>query len=132
MIYRRAEKYFGRNGDEHQQDAHRPRNDLPILECGAFYFGNETRLQVAIVQSMVKRVLYVIAATFSTVNFPTPRKFSASRFSNTVAITTCDPVTGELTDSELLDDELNFAIDPNGAGKTLIFAVDDKHADLIV
>jgi len=64
-------------------------------------------------------------------------------------------VTGELTDSELLDDELNFDIDnfnrqvvnenfnrvvleeianyidPNGAGKTLIFAVDDKHADLI-
>lgn len=71
-------------------------------------------------------------------------------------VTTCDPVTGELTKSELLDDELNFDIDnfnrqvvnenfnrvvleeiaayinPEGAGKTLIFAVDDKHADLIV
>ena len=71
-------------------------------------------------------------------------------------VTTCDPVTGELTNSELLDDELNFDIDnfnrqvvnenfnrvvleeiaadinPEGAGKTLIFAVDDKHADLIV
>ncbi len=71
-------------------------------------------------------------------------------------ITTCDPVTGELTNSELLDDELNFDIDnfnrqvvnenfnrvvleeiaadinPEGAGKTLIFAVDDKHADLII
>ena len=71
-------------------------------------------------------------------------------------VTTCDPVTGELTNSELLDDELNFNIDnfnrqvvnenfnrvvleeiaadinPEGAGKTLIFAVDDKHADLIV
>lgn len=71
-------------------------------------------------------------------------------------VTTCDPVAGELTNSELLDDELNFDIDnfnrqvvnenfnrvvleeiaadinPEGAGKTLIFAVDDKHADLIV
>lgn len=71
-------------------------------------------------------------------------------------VTTCDPVTGELTNSELLDDELDFDIDnfnrqvvnenfnrvvleeiaayinPEGAGKTLIFAVDDKHADLIV
>lgn len=71
-------------------------------------------------------------------------------------ITRCDPLTGEITNSELLDDELNFDIDnfnrqvvnenfnrvvleeiaadinPEGAGKTLIFAVDDKHADLIV
>ena len=71
-------------------------------------------------------------------------------------VTTCDPVTGELTNSELLDDELDFDVDnfnrqvvnenfnrvvleeiaayinPEGAGKTLIFAVDDKHADLIV
>lgn len=67
-----------------------------------------------------------------------------------------DPLTGEITNSELLDDELNFEvdnfnrqvvnenfnrvvlkeianyIDPNGLGKTLIFAVDDKHADLVV
>ena len=71
-------------------------------------------------------------------------------------VTTCDTVTGELTNSELLDDELDFDIDnfnrqvvnenfnrvvleeianfinPEGTGKTLIFAVDDKHADLIV
>ena len=71
-------------------------------------------------------------------------------------VTKCDPVTGELTNSELLDDELNFDIDnfnrqvvnehfnrvvleeiaayinPEGAGKTLIFAVNDMHADLIV
>ena len=71
-------------------------------------------------------------------------------------VTKCDPVTGELTNSELIDDELNFDIDnfnrqvvnenfnhvvleeiakyidPNSLGKTLIFAVDDKHADLIV
>ena len=81
---------------------------------------------------------------------------SGIRYKKGDLITTCDPVTGELTDSELLDDELNFDIDnfnrqvvnenfnrvvleeianyidPNGAGKTLIFAVDDKHADLIV
>lgn len=68
----------------------------------------------------------------------------------------CDSLTGELTNSELLDDELNFNVDnfnkqvvnenfnrvmlkeianyinPNGLGKTLIFAVDDKHADLVV
>ena len=71
-------------------------------------------------------------------------------------ITRCDPLTGEITNSELLDDELNFDVDnfnrkvvnenfnrvvleeiakyiaPNSLGKTLIFAVDDKHADLIV
>lgn len=70
-------------------------------------------------------------------------------------IITCDSVTGELTNSELLADELNFDIDnfnrqvvnenfnrvvleelvdylnPEGKGKTLIFAVDDMHADLI-
>ena len=67
-----------------------------------------------------------------------------------------DPTTGEIMNSELLDDELNFDvenfnrqvvnenfnrtvleeiakdIDPEVAGKTLIYAVDDKHADLIV
>lgn len=71
-------------------------------------------------------------------------------------VTTCDSITGELTESELLDDELDFDIDnfnrqavnenfnrvvleeisnyidPNSLGKTLIFAVDDRHADLIV
>ena len=71
-------------------------------------------------------------------------------------ITRCDPLTDEITNSELLDDELNFDVDnfnrkvvnenfnrvvleeiakyiaPNSLGKTLIFAVDDKHADLIV
>ena len=67
-----------------------------------------------------------------------------------------DPSTGEITNSELLEDELNFDIDnfnkqvvnenfnrvvleeiakdidPDALGKTLIYAVDDKHADLIV
>ena len=67
-----------------------------------------------------------------------------------------DPTTGEITNIELLEDELNFdvenfnrqvvnenfnrvileeiskSIDPDGPGKTLIYAVDDKHADLIV
>ena len=70
-------------------------------------------------------------------------------------VTTCDTATGELV-SELLADELNFDIDnfnrqvvnenfnrvvleeiaaelnPEGLGKTLIFAVNDMHADLIV
>lgn len=69
-------------------------------------------------------------------------------------VTTCHSLTGEIK-SELLEDELNFDIEnfnrqvvnenfnrvvlqeiskfitPNRAGKTLIFAVDDKHADLI-
>lgn len=74
-------------------------------------------------------------------------------------ITTYDPVTGEITNSELLEDELNFDVDqfnkkvitkpfneavlteiakdidpenPEEQGKTLIYAVDDQHADMIV
>lgn len=70
-----------------------------------------------------------------------------------------DPVTGEITNSELVDDELDFDIEqfnkkvitenfnrtvlkeiaydidpenPEEQGKTLIYAVDDQHADLIV
>ena len=70
-----------------------------------------------------------------------------------------DPVTGEVTNSELLEDELDFDVDafnrqvitepfnrtvlaeiardidpesPDVQGKTLIFAVNDDHADLIV
>ncbi|MBQ6601977.1 MAG: type I restriction-modification system endonuclease [Eubacterium sp.] len=70
-----------------------------------------------------------------------------------------DPVTGEIINSELLDDELDFDIEnfnkqvitenfnrtvlteiahdidpesPEEQGKTLIYAVDDQHADLIV
>lgn len=67
-----------------------------------------------------------------------------------------DPITEEVTNSEELDDELNFDVEsfnrrvitenfnrtvleeiskdlnPEGEGKTLIFAVDDNHADLIV
>ncbi len=70
-------------------------------------------------------------------------------------VTTCETATGELV-SELLADELDFDIDnfnrqvvnenfnrvvleeiaaelnPEGLGKTLIFAVNDTHADLIV
>lgn len=72
----------------------------------------------------------------------------------TVAI--YDPVTGEITNSDEIEDELNFEIEsfnrrvitesfnrtvleeitryinPEGDGKTLIYAVDDAHADLIV
>lgn len=74
-------------------------------------------------------------------------------------VTVYDPVTGEITNSELLDDELNFDVEkfnrevitesfnrtvlteiardidpenPEIQGKTLIFAVDDNHADQIV
>ena len=67
-----------------------------------------------------------------------------------------DPATGEITNSDELEDELKFGnenlnsdvikegfcravfeeiardINPEGDGKTLIFAVDDNHADLIV
>lgn len=70
-----------------------------------------------------------------------------------------DPVTGEITNSELIEDELNFDIEqfnrrvitrpfneavlaeiardidpenPEEQGKTLIYAVDDSHADMIV
>lgn len=76
---------------------------------------------------------------------------------DTVAI--FDPVTGEITNSELLDDELDFDVEqfnkkvitrpfnetvlaeiardidpenPEEKGKTLIYAVDDAHADMIV
>lgn len=72
----------------------------------------------------------------------------------TVAI--YDPVTGEITNSDEIEDELNFEVEsfnrrvitesfnrtvleeiaryinPEGDGKTLIYAVDDSHADLIV
>lgn len=74
-------------------------------------------------------------------------------------VTLYDPVTGEITNSELLEDELDFDIDqfnrqvitesfnrtvlaeiardidpenPDEQGKTLIYAVDDQHADMIV
>lgn len=74
-------------------------------------------------------------------------------------VTIYDPVTGEITNSELLDDELDFDVDnfnrqvitepfnravlaeisrdidpenPEEQGKTLIYAVDDQHADMIV
>lgn len=74
-------------------------------------------------------------------------------------VTIYDPVTGELTNSELLDDELDFDVEqfnrqvitesfnrvvlteiahdidpetPEEQGKTLIYAVNDDHADLIV
>ena len=74
-------------------------------------------------------------------------------------VTLYDPVTGEITNSELLEDELDFDVDqfnrqvitesfnrtvlaeiardidpenPDEQGKTLIYAVDDQHADMIV
>lgn len=74
-------------------------------------------------------------------------------------ITVYDPITGEITNAELINDELNFDVDkfnrqvitesfnrtvlteiardidpesPEEQGKTLIYAVDDQHADTIV
>ena len=74
-------------------------------------------------------------------------------------VTIYDPVTGEITNSELLDDELDFDVEsfnrkvitepfnrtvleeiardidpesPEEQGKTLIYAVNDQHADMIV
>ena len=74
-------------------------------------------------------------------------------------VTLYDPVTGEITNSELLNDELDFDVEnfnrqvitenfnrtvlaeiardidpenPEEQGKTLIYAVDDQHADMIV
>ncbi|HIQ98382.1 MAG TPA: type I restriction-modification system endonuclease [Candidatus Scybalocola faecavium] len=74
-------------------------------------------------------------------------------------VITYNPVTGEVTNSELLDDELDFDVEnfnrqvitenfnrtvlteiardidpenPEEQGKTLIYAVDDQHADMIV
>ncbi len=74
-------------------------------------------------------------------------------------VTVYDPVTGEITNSELLEDELDFDIEdfnrqvitedfnravlseiakdidpenPRDTGKTLIYAVNDAHADMIV
>lgn len=74
-------------------------------------------------------------------------------------VTVYDPVTREITNSELLNDELNFDVEqfnkkvitrpfneavlaeiakdidpenPEEQGKTLIYAVDDQHADMIV
>lgn len=74
-------------------------------------------------------------------------------------VTIYDPVTGEITNSELMEDELDFDVEqfnrqvitenfnrtvlaeiakdidpenPEERGKTLIYAVDDAHADMIV
>lgn len=74
-------------------------------------------------------------------------------------VTIYDPITGEITNSELLEDELDFDVEqfnrqvitenfnrtvlaeiardidpenPEEQGKTLIYAVDDQHADMIV
>lgn len=74
-------------------------------------------------------------------------------------VTIYDPVTGEITNSEMLEDELNFDVEqfnrqvitrpfnetvlaeiarsldpenPKESGKTLIYAVNDDHADMIV
>lgn len=89
-------------------------------------------------------------------NIKTKLAIEGIRYERGETVAIYDPVTGELTNSEELEDELNFDIEtfnrrvitesfnrtvleeiakgisPDGMGKTLIFAVDDSHADLIV
>lgn len=84
---------------------------------------------------------------------------SGIHYKNGDTVTIYDPVTGEITNSELLEDELDFDVEqfnrqvitenfnravlkeiakdldpenPEEQGKTLIYAVDDQHADMIV
>ncbi len=89
---------------------------------------------------------------------PTKLSTEGIHYKKNDMVTLYDPVTGEITNSELLDDELDFDveafnrqvitepfnrtvlaeiardIDPESSeqGKTLIYAVNDDHADLIV
>lgn len=89
---------------------------------------------------------------------PTKLSTEGIHYKKNDTVTLYDPVTGEITNSELLDDELDFDvedfnrqvitepfnrtvldeiardIDPESPeqGKTLIYAVNDDHADLIV
>ena len=92
-------------------------------------------------------------------NLVTRLRDKGVHYKNGDTVTVYDPVTGELTNSELLDDELDFDvedfnkkvitesfnrtvleeiarnIDPENVeeqGKTLIYAVNDAHADMIV
>lgn len=92
-------------------------------------------------------------------NLVTRLRDEGIHYKNGDTVTVYDPVTGELTNSELLDDELDFdvedfnkkvitenfnrtvlaeiarEIDPENVeeqGKTLIYAVNDAHADMIV
>lgn len=89
-------------------------------------------------------------------NIKTKLAVEGIRYKKGETVAIYDPVTGEITNSDELEDELVFDIDsfntkvitepfnrtvleeiakdlnPDGAGKTLVYAVDDSHADLVV
>lgn len=89
-------------------------------------------------------------------NLKTKLAIEGIRYEKGETVAIYDPVTGEITNSDELEDELKFDIDsfnrkvitepfnktvldeiakyinPDGEGKTLIYAVDDSHADLVV
>ena len=89
-------------------------------------------------------------------NLKTKLSVEGIKYNRGEVVAIYDPITGEVTNSDELEDELEFDIeqfnrkviteefnrvvleeisndiDPEGEGKTLIYAVDDKHADLIV
>jgi len=89
-------------------------------------------------------------------NLRTKLAIEGIRYAKGETVAIYDPVTGEITNSDELEDELNFDIEsfnrkvitesfnktvleemakyinPDGEGKTLLYAVDDSHADLVV
>lgn len=89
-------------------------------------------------------------------NLKTKLSIEGIRYEKGDTVALYDPVTGEITNSAELEDELNFDIEsfnrkvitesfnktvleeitkhinPDGEGKTLIYAVDNSHADLVV
>ncbi|MBP2664996.1 MAG: type restriction protein, res subunit, partial [Firmicutes bacterium] len=89
-------------------------------------------------------------------NLKTKLSIEGIRYKKGDIVAIYDPVTGEITNSDELEDELKFDIEsfnrkvitepfnrtvleeiakyinPDGQGKTLIYAVDDSHADLVV
>lgn len=89
-------------------------------------------------------------------NLKTKLAIEGIRYAKGDIVALYDPVTGEITNSDELEDELNFDIEsfnrkvitesfnktvleeiskylnPDGDGKTLIYAVDDSHADLVI
>lgn len=89
-------------------------------------------------------------------NLKTRLALEGIRYEKGETVAIYDPITGEITNSDELEDELRFDIEsfnkkvitepfnrtvlteianyinPDGQGKTLIYAVDDSHADLVV
>ena len=89
-------------------------------------------------------------------NLKTKLAIEGIRYEKGETVAIYDPITGEITNSDELEDELHFDIEsfnrkvitepfnktvleeiakhinPDGEGKTLVYAVDDSHADLVV